>query len=184
MTLTIDASVAMAVILNEPARAQLISETRGQDLISAPTLPWEVGNALSALLKRRRLDVDTARRALRAFERIAVRLPDVRVDRSVRLAAEHDIYAYDAYVIECARRYRTPLLSLDRRQCEAARDEGIEVIEVDALRSTRTRKRVVCWLASWTRRSRARTCGFAGGTGRSSSSPRSSPRVRRWTCRV
>ena len=33
-------------------------------------------------------------------------------------------------VIECARRYQTPLLSLDRGQCEVARGEGIEVVEV------------------------------------------------------
>jgi predicted nucleic acid-binding protein len=48
----------------------------------------------------------------------------------VDLAVEHRIYAYDAYVLDCARRYRTPLLSLDRPQCEVARGLGIDVWEV------------------------------------------------------
>jgi predicted nucleic acid-binding protein len=41
------------------------------------------------------------------------------------------VYAYDAYVIECARRYRTPLLSLDGGQVRVARSEGIEILEVE-----------------------------------------------------
>jgi len=41
------------------------------------------------------------------------------------------VYAYDVYVVECARRYQTPLLSLDRRQVEVARNEGIETLEVE-----------------------------------------------------
>jgi len=40
------------------------------------------------------------------------------------------VYAYDAYVIECARLYQTPLISLDRRQRDIARGLGIEIIEV------------------------------------------------------
>ena len=48
------------------------------------------------------------------------------------LAERHDVYAYDSYVIECARRYQTSLLSLDRRQCEVARAEGITTLEVEA----------------------------------------------------
>ncbi len=37
-------------------------------------------------------------------------------DTAVFVPLTGTIYAYGAYVLECARRYRTPLLSLDRRQ--------------------------------------------------------------------
>ena len=66
---------------------------------------------------------------------------DVCVDISVILvvvldeptkAHDHGIYAYDAYVLECARRYATPLLSLDAPQCELARKLGIQVLEVES----------------------------------------------------
>ena len=131
MELTVDASVVMAVILNEPSKPKLLEATSGDELISAPSLPWEVGNALSALFKRRRIDRAQAELALESFRKIPVRLPQLEIESSVLLAERHDVYAYDAYVIECARRYQTPLLSLDRRQCEVARNEGIATLEVD-----------------------------------------------------
>ena len=132
MDLTVDASVVMAVILNEPSKPELLEATRGAELISAPSLPWEVGNALSALFKRRRIDMAQAELALESFRQVPVRLPSLEIESSVVLAERHDVYAYDAYVIECARRYQTPLLSLDRRQCEVARSEGIATLEVDS----------------------------------------------------
>ena len=131
MDVTVDASVVMAVILNEPAKQGLLERTRGAELFSAPSLPWEVGNALSAMFKRRRLNLEQAKGALTSYGAIPIRLPEVDIEAAVTLAERHDVYAYDAYLIECARRYQTPLLSLDRRQCEVARKEGVEVMEVE-----------------------------------------------------
>jgi predicted nucleic acid-binding protein len=130
MDLTIDTSVVMAVILNEPSKAALVEATRGSELLAAPSLHWEVGNALSALFKRRRIDLGQAEAALESYESIPIRLGEVDLEPSVALSDKHGVYAYDAYVIECARRYQTPLLSLDRAQCESARREGIDVVEV------------------------------------------------------
>ena len=120
----------MAVILNEPSKATLLERTQGAELLSAASLPWEIGNALTALFKRRRLDLHQARAALKAFDRIPVRLAEIEIEPAVELAEQHDVYAYDAYVIECARRYQTPMMSLDRRQCAVAKDLGVEVVEV------------------------------------------------------
>lgn len=132
MEITVDASVIIAVVLNEESKSQLVDGTRGAELLSPPTLYWEVGNALSALFKRRRIDLAQARGALRSLEDIAIRLADVDVEASITLAYEQSIYAYDAYVLECARRYRTPLLSLDGPQCEVARKLGIQTLDVAA----------------------------------------------------
>jgi len=130
MHLTIDTSVLMAVLLGEPSRDRLIAHTKGLSLVAPPSVLWEVGNALTALLRRRRIDPDGAERALRAFADVPVRYPEVDVAASVALAAQHGLYAYDAYVLECARRYRTPLLSLDVEQQAVARQLGIEVPEL------------------------------------------------------
>ena len=132
LEITVDASVIIAVVLNERSKARLVDGTRAAELLSPPTLYWEVGNALSALFKRRRIDLAQARAALRSLDDIAIRLADVDLEASVSLAHEQSIYAYDAYVLECARRYRTPLLSLDVPQRELARRLGIEVMDVAA----------------------------------------------------
>jgi predicted nucleic acid-binding protein len=128
--ITSDASVFMAVILNEPSKARLLEVTEGTELVSPPTLPWEVGNGLSALFKRKRINLDQAKAALEAFRQIPVRLADVEIERAVELAKAEDMYAYDAYVLECARTYRAPLLSLDDSQCRIAEKLGITVMEV------------------------------------------------------
>ena len=57
MDLTVDASVIMAVILNEPSKPQILEATKGAELLSAASLPWEIGNALSALFRRRRINL-------------------------------------------------------------------------------------------------------------------------------
>jgi predicted nucleic acid-binding protein len=130
MEVTVDTSVIMAVILNEATKPRLLDVTRGAELQSAPSLPWEVGNGLSALFRRDRIDLDQAQEALRSFRQIPVRLSEVDLEVAVGIAEEHGIYAYGAYALECADRYRTPLLSLDRSQCAVARRMGIEVLEV------------------------------------------------------
>jgi predicted nucleic acid-binding protein len=130
MNVAVDTSVVMAALLNEPGKDALLDVTTGADLQSAPSLPWEVGNALSTLLRRGRIELGLAEAALASFSRIPIRLVSVDLASSIAIADEFGIYAYDAYVLDCALRHRSPLLSLDSRQCEVARQLGIEVIEV------------------------------------------------------
>lgn len=40
------------------------------------------------------------------------------------------IYAYDAYLIACSLQHRSPLLTLDRGLGDAARQVGVNVLEV------------------------------------------------------
>ena len=132
MDISVDTSVIMAVILNEPTKPALLRATEGADLRSAASLPWEVGNALTALFKRKRIDLAQGQKALESFEAIPLHLAEVDLWEAVKLGHEYGVYAYDAYVLECARRYATPLLSLDRAQCEIAVRLGIEVLEVES----------------------------------------------------
>jgi len=129
LEITVDTSAIMAVILNEPSKPKLLEQTRGAELVSAPTLPWEVGNSLTALFKRARIDLDQAKGALQSFREIPVRLAEIDLETSVEMARKQGIYAYDAYMLECARQYRTPLLSLDGPQRQVAINLGIEVLE-------------------------------------------------------
>ena len=131
MNVVSDTSAIMAVVLNEPAKEQTRSQTRGANLIAPSSLHWEVGNALSAGFKRDRLSLDEALQAIREYrQHIPIRFVDVDLEAAIRLAHELDIYAYDAYVIACARDQNSPVLTLDGRQRDAAEEAGVKVIYI------------------------------------------------------
>ena len=51
--------------------------------------------------------------------------PEVDLTRSLKLAAERGIYAYDAYLLTCAKQHRAPLLTLDTALSRTATAIGI-----------------------------------------------------------
>jgi predicted nucleic acid-binding protein len=130
MKLTVDTSVLIAVLTSESEREMLVELTRGAELVAPSSVHWEVGNALSAMLRRTRITVDQCRDVLAAYERIPIRFVDVDIADALELAERHKLYAYDAYVIACAQTQRCGLLSLDRILCASAIREGVRVLEV------------------------------------------------------
>jgi predicted nucleic acid-binding protein len=126
----IDASAIIAVIANEPQKAALIELTKNTDLLAPLSIPWEIGNAFSAMLKRRRVAVEQALHAIDIYRTIPIRLIEVDLQDAIRMADRLNIYAYDAYLLCCAERYKAPLLSLDRELLSAAATLGLAVLEV------------------------------------------------------
>jgi len=53
----------------------------------------------------------------------------VDICAALKIAAEQNIYAYDAYFLQCARVYSLPLLTLDKRMKQVAVELGIQVLE-------------------------------------------------------
>ncbi len=107
-SLVIDTSAVLAVLLNEPTRSALISATDGYGLVGAPSLPWEVGNALVAGARRRRLSAAAVRQAWASYQTVPVRLAEIDAGRALQIGVELGLYAYDAYVLETARAERFP----------------------------------------------------------------------------
>lgn len=131
--LVIDTSVLIAVVAGEKDRDALIDRTRGMTLVAPSSVHWEVGNALAAMLKRRRATLDEILLALAGYEQIPIRLIDVGIADALRIADAHDgIYAYDAYLIACAARQRCPLITLDNALAQAASSAGIDVLEMSS----------------------------------------------------
>ena len=126
----IDASALLAVILNESEKPEILSLTVGCTLIAPGCLRWEIGNAFSAMLKRKRLNIDQAMQGLKIFASIPIQEMAVSLHSAVQLSERHQIYAYDAYYLELARRSTSPLLTLDKRMAEIARSEGIKYKEI------------------------------------------------------
>ena len=128
--IVVDTSVIIAVIANEPTKSTLIRLTKGADLIAPRSVHWEIGDAFSAMFKRGRITVAQALQAVKVYRTIPIRLVDVELEQSLRIADTLGIYAYDAYLIRCALKYKSPLLSLDQRLANSAKRMKARVIEV------------------------------------------------------
>lgn len=63
------------------------------------------------------------------FDVVSAQLTAVDISSAFRIAAAQEIYAYDAYFLECAMRMRSPLLTLDRRMRFVAGELGIQILE-------------------------------------------------------
>ena len=130
MDVVLDTSAAIAVMLNESHKPELVEKTRDAELLAPMSLPVEVGNALTAMFKRRRISLDQATRAFDAYGMIPVQLVNIDMKAALRLAHDLGIYAYDSYMLDCALRHRCPLLTLDGALKAAANRAGVEILEV------------------------------------------------------
>jgi len=130
MDIVIDTSALLAVIVAEPERDRIVESTSGHTLIAPGSIPWEIGNAFSAMIKQRRLGFTEAQQGLKIFYTIPLRLVKVDLNNAISIANQTKLYAYDAYFLDCAIRYSVPLLTLDRGLERAARKLGIKLMEV------------------------------------------------------
>lgn len=130
MKIVADTNIFLTVVLDEPEKPEIIRLTAGCELVAPPILPFELGNALSSLLKRGVLTSNGAISAWDALQAIPVELRSIDIREAIKTAARFNIYAYDAYVLECAISLRIPLITLDRRMKSIAQDLSIQVLEL------------------------------------------------------
>ena len=126
MNLVADTSIILSVLTSEPERSQILQLTKDATLIAPASVHWEVGNALSAMIKRGRLTAVQAKAVLRSYEQIPVRFIDVGLAEAIDLAGEKNMYAYDAYLVVCARQQRCKLMLLDKALLRI----GVDILEV------------------------------------------------------
>ncbi len=131
MQLVIDTSAIIAVIVNEPQKLGLVAATTGAELIAPSSLHWEIGNAFSAMLKRKRISLENAVSALESYQQIPLRLVDVPLDEVLAISDQLGVYAYDGYFLAAARALRCELLTLDRGLAHAAGQLGIALRKVE-----------------------------------------------------
>ncbi len=128
--IVVDTSTVIAVIANEAEKPLLIAKTRGYELVAPHSLYWEIGNAFSAMIKRGRITLQQATKAIEIYEQISLELVDIDLKQTLEIVDKHKVYAYDAYIIACALNRDCPLLTLDGGLSYAAKAAGVEVWEV------------------------------------------------------
>jgi predicted nucleic acid-binding protein len=119
------------VLLDEPEKQAVVEATMGTVLSAPASLRWEVGNAATAGVKKRRLTPERARQLVTDFEQVTIRELAIDVLRAVDLGLELGIYAYDAYILEAARSSGFPLLALDGPIRRNAMKLGLSLVELD-----------------------------------------------------
>ena len=130
MDVVIDTSALIAVLTGEPKRNRIVEFTTGNTLIGPGSIPWEIGNAFSAMFKQNRLTLDEARKGLVIFEGIPLRYIKTDFVNALKISEQVNMYAYDAYFLDCALRNRAPILTLDRKLRTAAQNLNVETMEV------------------------------------------------------
>lgn len=129
--IVIDTSAILAVLLEEHEKQAVVEATMGSMVCAPASLRWEVGNAATAGVKKRRLTPERARQLITDFERVTVRELAIDLRRAVDLGLELGIYAYDAYILEAARSSGFPLLALDGPIRRNAKKLGLSLVELD-----------------------------------------------------
>ncbi|MBW2609081.1 MAG: type II toxin-antitoxin system VapC family toxin [Deltaproteobacteria bacterium] len=129
MKIIADTNTFLAVALEEPEKKKIVQLTVGHDLVAPEVLPFEIGNALTAMMKKRTLEADELTSAWDIVQTIPVELRQIDIRSALEIASRFNIYAYDAYFIECAISLRCPLLTLDREIKIVGQNIGINILE-------------------------------------------------------
>ena len=129
MYITIDTSALIAVIGNEESKQEIIKITTGYSLCAPVSVHWEIGNAFSAMFKRQKLNIELAKQALAVYREIPIKFIDVPLEKTLEITHAYNMYAYDAYLIQCSQQTSTSLLTLDKGLKAIAEKMGISVLE-------------------------------------------------------
>jgi predicted nucleic acid-binding protein len=129
MKIIADTNTFIAVALNEPEKDLIVRLTVGCDLVAPDVLPFEIGNALTAMMKKNVLQADEVASSWDIVQHIPVDLRRIDIKSALKIATNYNIYAYDAYFLECAYSLRSPLLTLDRGMQRIAGEMGIRILE-------------------------------------------------------
>ena len=129
MNIVADTNIFLAVALDEPEKNNIIKLTSGSEIFSPEILPYEIGNALSAMVKRKRITKKEALSAQNRANSIPVRLVSIDTYQALKLAIKYNIYAYDAYFLQGAKTLSHPLITLDKRMKQVANELNIELLE-------------------------------------------------------
>ena len=129
MDIISDTNIFLAVALNEPEKEKIVQLTAETDAIAPEILPYEIGNALSAMIKRKQITPDEALTTFKTTSMIPVRLVSIDIPQALKLAIQFDIYAYDAYFLQCAKSLSRPIFTLDKQMKQVASELNIEILE-------------------------------------------------------
>ncbi len=132
MALVIDCSIAMAWLLpdedsNKATKA--LAQVARDGAIAPPLWVYETQNALLVARRRKRIDAEFVRSALRSLRKLPIAFPEIHgIGRELSLAEPLGLTAYDAAYLAMAIEHHATLATADRELAAAARKRGIALL--------------------------------------------------------
>ncbi|MBR4791307.1 MAG: type II toxin-antitoxin system VapC family toxin [Treponema sp.] len=123
--IVIDASCILEFLLNQEAKNLVVQKVGSSQLVAPQCLPYEVGNAVSKLIKRKLISIVDGVAVYHEFARIPLRLIEPDIPEAIVIAGNTASYAYDSYYISVAKRLNMPLFTLDDKMKENAGSQGV-----------------------------------------------------------
>jgi predicted nucleic acid-binding protein len=130
MRILVDASAILSALLNEATKGKIVAKTKDAILIAPSSIHWEICNAVSSLVKRKKISGAEGVQVVEEYLKIPIQHVDIDLKEAISVAGRHSMYAYDAYMIVGAKHYRLPLLSLDAGLNDVAKKEKVKLVEV------------------------------------------------------
>ena len=129
MEVILDASAVIAYITGEPKSIIIIENTENSNIVSPNILPFEIANALTRMLRRGIIDSKAKMIGLiESFQIIPIKLLEIDLKKSLEIAFDFKIYAYDAIYLETAKRLDLPLLTFDNGMKRIGQEIGITIL--------------------------------------------------------
>ena len=126
--IVIDSSCVLSFLLNQEGSKKVVSIVGENQLVAPSYLPFEIGNAISKLIKRKLISVYEGVSVFHEFARIPIRLIEPDIPNSIVIAGESDYYAYDCYYLNIASQMVLPLFTYDDKMKETAEKRGIKCL--------------------------------------------------------
>jgi predicted nucleic acid-binding protein len=129
MEIMLDASAIMAVIADEPESNVVINCTKNATIISPKMLSFEIANALTRMVKKGIIrNSEKIDDLINSFQKIPIKMVEIDLGKSMKIAWDYKIYAYDAFYLETAKRLNLPLLTFDNGMRRIGREIGITIL--------------------------------------------------------
>ena len=88
MKIIADTNIFLSVALDEKSKSKIVSLTQGCDIYAPETLPYEIGNAISAMVKRKQIGSSDAVSIFSITQKIPVKLIKVDIPKALSIATE------------------------------------------------------------------------------------------------
>jgi predicted nucleic acid-binding protein len=129
MEIMLDASAIIAVIADEPESEIVINYTKDAVIVCPNIVSFEIANALTKMMKKKVIDTkEKIITLIKNFQQIPIKTITVDLERSLEIAWNYKIYAYDSIYLETAQRLNLPLLTFDGGMSKIGKELGITIL--------------------------------------------------------